>query len=298
MRIFVTGATGFVGSAVVGELLQAGHHVTGLARSDAGAAQLAAAGAQVLRGALEDLDSLRRGAAQADGVIHTAFIHDFSKFKENCETDRGVVAALADGLAGSARPLIVTSGTALVPPGAVATEALRAGAAHPRVASEEAADAAHARGVNASVMRLPPSVHGAGDHGFVPMLIKLARDKGVSAYVGTGENRWPAVHRLDAARLYRLALEHGNNAHRRWHANAEDGVPFRAIAEAIGRGLKLPVVSVAPGEAAAHFDWFAHFVALDNHASSAYTRALVGWEPQQAGLLADIEDAASGYFAG
>lgn len=297
MRIFVTGATGFVGSAVVNELLQAGHQVTGLARSDAGAAQLAAAGAQVHRGALEDLDSLQQGAAAADAVIHTAFIHDFSKFQESCETDRGVVAALANALAGSARPLIVTSGTALVPSGAMATEAMAAGDAHPRVASEQAVDAAAAKGVNASVMRLPPSVHGAGDHGFVPMLIALAREKGVSAYGGDGENRWPAVHRLDAARLYRLALEHGNNTHRRWHAIAEEGVPFRTIAEAIGRGLKLPVVGLAPQEAAAHFGWFAHFAGIDNHSSSAFTRELTGWRAVQTGLLADVEDAASGYFA-
>ncbi|KAF1042711.1 MAG: Aurachin B dehydrogenase [Herbaspirillum frisingense] len=298
MRIFVTGATGFVGSAVVNELLQAGHEVTGLARSDNGAAQLSAAGAQVHRGALEDLDSLRRGVEAADGVIHTAFIHDFSKFKENCEIDRGVVGALSAALAGSARPLIVTSGTALLAGPALATEERRAGASAslPRVASEEAVDAAAGQGVNVSALRLPPSVHGAGDHGFVPMLIKLARDKGVSAYIGEGANRWPAVHRLDAARLYRLALEYGSNPHRRWHAAAEEGVRFREIAEAIGRGLKLPVVSVAPEEAAAHFGWFAHFAAVDNLCSSAYTRRLVEWEPRQPGLLADIENAASGYF--
>lgn len=297
MRIFVTGATGFVGSAVVNELLRAGHEVTGLARSDAGAAQLSAAGAQVHRGALEDLDSLARGAAAADGVIHTAFIHDFSKFQENCETDRGVVAALAGALAGSTRALIVTSGSALVPSGALATEASPAGDAHPRVASEQAVDAAVAKGVNASVMRLPPSVHGAGDHGFVPMLIALAREKGVSAYIGAGDNRWPAVHRLDAARLYRLALEHGNNPHRRWHAIADEGVPFREIAAAIGHGLGLPTVSLTREEAAAHFGWFAHFAGIDNHGSNAFTRELTGWTPAQAGLLADVEDAASGYFA-
>lgn len=298
MRIFVTGATGFVGSAVVNELLQAGHEVTGLARSDAGAAQLSAAGARVLRGALEDLDGLRRGAEAADGVIHTAFIHDFSQFKNSCETDRGVVAALAQGLAGSARPLIVTSGTALLGGGRLATEELHvaADAPNPRVASEQSVDAAVALGVNASAMRLPPSVHGAGDHGFVPMLVKLAREKGVSAYIGQGANRWPAVHRLDAARLYRLAIEYGSNPHHRWHASAEEGVRFRDIAEAIGRGLKLPVASVAPQEAAAHFGWFAHFAGVDNPSSSAYTRRLLGWEPGQAGLLADVEDAASGYF--
>ncbi|MFA5122205.1 SDR family oxidoreductase [Zavarzinia sp.] len=298
MRVFVTGASGFVGSAVVRELLAAGHAVLGLARSDQGAATVAALGAEVHRGDLDDSDSLRRGAAAADGVIHTAFNHDFSTFADNCEADRGAIAALADGLDGSARPLIVTSGTGILPQGHLASETTTpaAGAArHPRTASEEAADAARARGANVSVMRLPPSVHGQGDHGFVPLLIGLARQKGVAAYAGMGDNRWAAVHRLDAARLFRLALENPQPG-ARYHAVAEEGVPFRALAEAIGRRLSVPVTSLAPAEAQAHFGWFAHFAALDVPASSAWTRERFAWQPEQPGLLADLDQPC--YFEG
>jgi len=291
MRVFVTGATGFVGSAVVQELLGAGHQVLGLVRSDDKAKALSTTGAAVHRGDVQDLDSLRKGAAQADAVIHTAFIHDFSRFKENCEIDRAAIGALASALADSDRPLVVTSGTGLLAGKGCATEDdLQPSGANaiPRVASEEAAADAAKRGVRVSTMRLPPSVHGDGDHGFVPMLIALAREKGVSAYIGDGGNLWPAAHRLDVANLYRRVIETGATSPR-YHAAAEQGVPFRQIAEMIGKRLDIPVVSKSPEEAAMHFGWFAHFAAMNNLSSSEKTRRITGWAPKQPGLIADLD---------
>jgi nucleoside-diphosphate-sugar epimerase len=292
MRVFVTGATGFIGSAVVNELIDAGHDVLGLARSDEGAAAVEAAGAEVHRGALDDLDSLRDGAAGADGVIHTAYIHDFSQREMAAETDRRAIRTLGAALEGSGRPLVITTGTALINPGHLVTELDApdpASDAHSRSAAEREAFVFVTRGVRVSIIRPGTSVHGEGDHGFVPVLIDIARTKGVSGYIGDGSNRWPAVHRLDAARLYRLALEK-SPAGCAWHAVADEGVPTREIAAVIGRHLDLPVVSVAPEEADEHFAWLAAFYRLDAPASSALTRERLGWEPVHPGLIADLEE--------
>ena len=290
MRVFVTGATGFIGSAVVEDLIAAGHQVLGLTRSDAGAKALAAAGADAHRGSLEDLESLRRGADQSDGVIHTAFNHDFSTYVANCEADRAVIEALGAVLVGSKRPLIVTSGTGMgAAPGRAVTEADPPARSTdvPRAASEEAAAAVGALGVNVSVMRLP-QVHDTEKQGLVTYAIDAAREKGVSAYVGDGRNRWPAAHRLDTARLYRLALERADPG-ARYHAVAEEGVSMREIAEAIAGRLRVPAVSIGPDQAPAHFGWLAMFAGLDVPASSLQTRSRLGWNPTGPGLIADLE---------
>ncbi len=295
MRIFVTGATGFVGSAIVSELISNGHQVLGLTRSEVGAKALVAAGAEPLHGLIGDSDLLRRTASSADGVIHTAFNHDFSQFAKNCEEDRVAIGALGSALIGSDRPLLVTTGAALMTKQPKATETdlpYPPSDQLPRQ-SEPAAWALQEQGVSAGVVRLPPSTHGVGDHGFVPILIQLAREKGIAAYVGDGENHWPAVHRHDAARVYRLALERGANDGP-YHAVAEEGVPFKAITEIIGQRLGVPVVSLSKEEAKAHFGWFALFASADIRTSSAHTRELLGWSPTQPGLLADIDQAS--YF--
>ncbi|MFI9724284.1 SDR family oxidoreductase [Streptomyces sp. NPDC052396] len=292
MRVFVTGASGFIGSAVVPELIGAGHQVVGLARSDASADALAAAGAEVHRGSLEDLDSLRAGAAAADGVIHLAFIHDFTQYENAARTDMRAIETLGAALEGSGKPLVVTSGTIAIAGGGVATEldtpdpdsitSLRAPSAQATIALAE-------RGVRSSVLRLPPSVHGEGDRAFVPALIGIARDKGVSGYIGEGTNRWCSVHRLDAARLYRLALEKAP-AGSILHGMAEEGIPVRTLAEAIGRQLGLPAVSVSAEDAVDHFGWLGTLLSADVPTSSARTRELMGWQPAQQGLIADVEE--------
>jgi nucleoside-diphosphate-sugar epimerase len=292
MRVFVTGATGFIGSAVVKELIEAGHQVIGVYRSDDKAPALAAAGAETYRGSIDDPDSLKDGAARSDGVIHLAFNHDFSKFAANCETDRRVVEALGAVLAGSHRPLIVTSGTAIakVPPGEPATEDAPAITSNefPRAASEEAAAAADAtHGVSASVVRLP-QVHDPERQGLISPWIAIAREKGVFAYIGEGRNRWPAAHISDVARLYRLAIEKSEPG-AIYNAVGEEGVPARDIAETIGRRLKVPVKSITPEEAGGYFGWLAHLAARDMPASSALTRKKLGGQPTGPGLIADLE---------
>ncbi len=292
MRIFVTGATGFIGSALVPELMQAGHDATGLARSDAAAAALVAAGAHVHRGSLEDLDSLRRGAEQSDGVIHCAFIHDFTRHEQSGATDRRAIEALGATLAGSGRPLVITSGTAILTPGRVGTERdapAAGGLSAVRGPSEEVALALAAQDVRCSIVRLPPSVHGEGDHGFVPALIGLAKARGVSAFIGDGGNRWAAVHRLDAVGLFRLSLEQAP-AGTILHGVGDEGVPTREIAELIGRHLQLPVVAVTAADANGHFGWLGGVFSLDVPASSAHTRERMGWQPGQPGLIADLDE--------
>lgn len=289
MQVFVTGATGWVGSAVVQELLRAGHQVTGLVRSEHNAAVLNATGAQALRATLADVDALHRAASSADAVIHTAFNHDFSRFAENAEEERQAIEAIGSALQGSERPLLVTSGLARIASGRLATEEDVPDPSFLRK-SETAARALAARGIRAATVRLAPSVHGVGDHGFVPMLIRIAREKGVSAYLGDGSNRWGGVHRLDAARLYRLAVEQGVTQSA-YHAVADEGVSFKELATVIGRQLGVPVEA----RGREHFGWFAEFVGLDMAATSERTRARLGWTPVGPSLLEDIDQAA--YYA-
>ena len=290
MRVFVTGATGFIGSAIVQELLSADHQVLGLARGAAGAQALRAAGAQVHQGSLEDQESLRSGAAAADAVIHCAFIHDFSKYKENCEIDRSAIKALGSALIGSDKLLIVTSGTSMSQsgPGVPVTEndINASSEVIPRAATEEAAEFLADLGVRVAVMRLP-QVHDTARQGLVTYAIQIAREKGVAAYIGDGLNRMPAAHRFDVSRLYRLALERGEGDIR-YHAVAEEGVPAREIAIAIGQGLNVPVTSIALEAAPAHFGWLAPFAAWDIPASSVQTREQLGWNPTGPTLLSDL----------
>lgn len=290
MRVFVTGATGFIGTALVQELINNGHQVLGLARSEASAQKLAAAGAEVHLGDIENLDSLRSGAANADGVIHAGFIHDFTRFAEVCQADKMAIETIGEILAGSDRPFIVTSGTAIVSPGLLALEDVKppVNPAWPR-ASEQTADAVSDLGIRAATIRLAPSVHGEGDlHGFIPMLVNIARQKGVSAYIGEGLNCWNAVHRLDAVQLFRLALENAKPK-ARYHAVGDEAITVRSIAEAIGKQLGLPAVSITPEEAAEHFGWFAQMAGIDCPASSQWTRQQLNWQPTHPGLMDDIE---------
>jgi nucleoside-diphosphate-sugar epimerase len=289
MRVFVTGATGFIGSATVRELIGAGHQVLGLTRSDAGAKLLAAAGAEAHRGYLEDLDSLRTGAAKADGVIHLAFNHDFSRFEQNCEDDRKAIEAIGEVLVGSARPLVVTSGTAIAAnvEGKPSTEDGPTASWNPRAGSEAVVKALGARGVNTTVVRLP-QVHDTHKQGLVPLMTAVARAKRVSAYVGDGGNRWPAAHVSDVARLYRLAIEKAE-AGAIYHAVDEEGIAMKVIAEALGRGLKAPVVSIKHEEAEAHFGWLARFAEHDMPASSVLTKEKLNWKPTGPGLIADLD---------
>jgi nucleoside-diphosphate-sugar epimerase len=295
MRVFLTGATGFVGSAILPEVLAAGHQVLGFARSDDAAAKLAAQGVEMQRGELTDLASLTAGAQACDAVIHTAFIHDFAKFMENVEIDRIATQTLIAALAGTGKTFINTSGVAFLPPGRLATETdVAVSPDLPRVAAEEMTIAAAKHGIRSAVVRLSPSVHGAGDHGFIPLIIAMARQHGFAAYIGEGDNVWPAVHRRDAGKLYQLVLDKAEGG-QRWHGVAEQGVKMRDIANAIGQGLGIPVKSLTAEEGEAYFTWFLRFAMLDVPASNDATRTRLGWQPTGPGLIEDISKA--GYFS-
>ncbi|WP_343693565.1 SDR family oxidoreductase [Chitinophaga sp.] len=288
MRVFLTGATGFIGSAIVKELLKAGHHPIGLARTDAAVQKLEAAGVEIHRGELEDLDSIRRGAAKADAVIHTGFIHDFSNFKKYCELDRTVIAAMGEVVKG---PIVVASGTALIARGTVTTEQdhpLVSTDVVPRIATEEAVAAVVAGGGNACLVRLTPTVHGEGDQGFIAMVIEAAKTGGAAFYIGEGQSRWPAVHRNDAARLFVLAMEQATPG-AIYHAVAEEGITTKALAEVIGKQLQLPVKGIAAEEAGANMGFLGMMWAMDQPSSSKWTRERLGWQPTEVGLIADME---------
>lgn len=287
MKVFVTGASGFIGYAIVKELLSAGHEVTGLARSDESARIITGLGAKAINGSLEDMEALQRGAAASDGVIHTAFIHDFPQYLKAAETDKAAIEALGDVLKGTNKPIVVTGGILGLPTtNAVITET-DAAPGTPR-ASEVTAIALAKNGVNASVIRLPPSVHDKGDKGFIPFIITTARNKGRSAYIADGENRWPEVHRLDAALLFRLALEKAIKGSR-YNAFDDEGIPVRKLAEVISISLNLPLISISADKAAEHFGWMARFIAFDSPATNYTTQEILGWKPKRIGLIADME---------
>jgi nucleoside-diphosphate-sugar epimerase len=293
MRIFVTGATGWIGSAVIPELLDAGYQVVGLARSDAGAASVAALGAEVQRGDLDDLDGLHAAAVKSDGVVHLGYNHDFSRMEAAAQTDLAAINTFGAALEGTDRPLVIASGVLGLAFGRAATEEDMPSTGHPRIAGAEAAMSFASRGVRPAVVRFAPTVHGTGDHGFMATLIDIARNKGVSGYIDDGANQWPAVHRLDAANLVRLIVDKAP-ASATLHATAEGGIPTRTIAEAIGRGLDQPVVSIPADQSGDHFGWIARFFGMDAEVSSAATRQLLGWNPVQPGLIADLD--AGHYF--
>lgn len=290
MKVFVIGATGFVGTGVVQELLANGHQVLGLARSEESANKLIAAGAEAHRGDLNDFESLKSGAEASDAVIHLGFVHDFKRFEEMCKLDGQVIENIGEALLGTEKPFLITSGTALFSKDGLTIETDRSVNPHPRIATENAADAIAAKGVKVAIIRLSPSVHGKGDIiGFVPTLIRIAKEKGKSAVINGGDNFWPAVHKLDAAKLYRLALEKPFESGIRYHAVGEQGIPFKDIATLISKKLNVPVVSLTNDESAEHFGWFAHFAKLNNLTSSEETKKTLGWNPQYPTLLEDLQ---------